>query len=95
MSKFYVKDGNLSKSFDSIPEVITFLEKVVEYKTGLKRPDWMQRMFELGHGVDDNTGRNFVDSLQEYVEVGVLRNNKPVRCNIFEAVVFKKPEHGN
>lgn len=95
MSNFYVKDGHLIRHFRTISEVISFLEKVVVHKTGKSRPEWMQYMFELGHGTDDSTGRNFVDSLQEHLEIGVVRDKKPIRCNIFEATVFNKPEYGD
>lgn len=96
MNKFYVKDGRQLYGFNSIQEVILFLEKAVISKTGMNRKTWMENMADLGYGTDESTGKRFVDSLQErHFEIGVLRNNKPVRCNIFEALAFKKPEYGD
>lgn len=95
MNMFYVKDGKLIKYLDSVPEVVSFLEKVVVEKTGYSRPTWMQHIIELGHGADDPSGRTFVDSLQQFVEIGVVRNGRLTRCSIHEATIFQKPEYGN
>jgi hypothetical protein len=96
MNKFYVRDGSLIQTFDSVKEVVSFLEKVVVHKLGMTRKQWMENVTDLGLGPDEPTGQRFVESLQErHVETGVVRNQKPVRCNIFEATSFKKPEYGN
>lgn len=96
MSKFYVKDGNLLQRFDSVNEVVSFLEKVVIHKVGMTRKQWMENVTDLGLGPDEPTGQKFVESLQErHIETGVIRNQKLIRCNIFEATVFKKPEYGD
>lgn len=96
MNKFYVKDGSSAYGFETLNEVVAFLEKAVVHKTGMSRKQWMENVTDLGYGPDEPTGNNFVNSLQErHFEIGVLRNNKPVRCNVFEAMAFKKPEYGN
>lgn len=95
MNKFYVRDGKDIKYFDEVSEVVSFLEKVVFLKCGMNRADWMQHIMDLGHGYDDNSGRNFTESLAEQVEIGVFGGNRHVRCSIFEATVFKSPEYGN
>jgi hypothetical protein len=54
----------------------------------------MQHIIDLGHGLDDRPGKNFVESMQELVEIGVVRGKKHVRCSIFEATVFDDPAYG-
>ena len=96
MNKFYVRDGELIQSLNSINEVVAFLEKAVVFKTGMNRKQWMENLADLGYGPDESTGQRFVESLQErHFEIGAFRNEKTVRCNIFEATSFKKPEYGN
>lgn len=93
MNKFYVRDGSLVKYFTVMSDVIRFLELVVNEKLKMNRRDWTQHMVDLGHGNDD---RSFVDSMQPHVEIGCVQSNgKHVRCNIFEAVIFRKPEYGD
>lgn len=96
MNKFYVKDGGNVYGFGTVNEVVSFLEKLLFHKTKMTRKQWMENVTDLGHGPDEPTGKRFVDSLQEnQFEIGVLRNQKTVRCNIFEATAFQKPEYGN
>jgi hypothetical protein len=96
MNKFYVRDGELIQTFDSKKEVVVFLEKAVVFKIGMGRKQWMEHMADLGYGPDEPTGQRFIESLQErHFEIGVVRNQKSVRCNIFEATSFNKPEYGN
>ncbi len=95
MNNFYVRDGNQVKYLNTIPEVVAFLELVVKEKIKMNRAQWMQHNMDLGHGPDDKDGKNFVESMGELVEIGVVRGKRLVRCNIFEATVFNKPEYGD
>lgn len=95
MNTFYVKDGRQIKYLNSVPEVVSFLELVVKEKTKMNRAEWMQHNIDLGHGPDDRDGKNFVESMQELVEVGVSRGKKLIRCSIYEATAFTKPEYGD
>ena len=96
MNKFYVKDGKLIKYFTEVSEVVSFLEKVVQVKLGMNRTMWMQHIIDLGHGYDDAAGKTFTESLAGEVEIGVVqREGNHVRCSIFEATSFTKPEFGD
>lgn len=96
MNKFYVKDGKNVYGFGTINEVVSFLEKLLVHKTKMTRKQWMENLADLGYGPDEPTGNRFVTSLQErHFEIGVFRNQKTVRCNIYEATAFKNPEYGN
>ncbi len=96
MNKFYVKDGKNVYGFGTINEVVSFLEKLLVHKTKMTRKQWMENLADLGYGPDEPTGNRFVTSLQErHFEIGVFRNQKTVRCNIYEATSFQNPEYGN
>lgn len=95
MNNFYVKDGRQVKYLNTISEVVAFLELVVQEKQKMNRAQWMQHNVDLGHGPDDRDGKNFVDSMQELVEVGVVRGSKQIRCSIFEATSFTDPAYGD
>lgn len=95
MAKFYVKDGILVKLFDSISEVVSFLENVIIFKKKMNRKQWMQELTDLGHGYDDPNGENFTLSMREFVDVGVVKSDSTfVKCNIHD-VSKHKPEHGD
>jgi hypothetical protein len=95
MNNFYVKDGKQVKYLNTVPEVVAFLELVIKEKTKMTRSQWMQHNMDLGHGPDDENGKNFVDSMQELVEIGVVRGKKCIRCSIFEATMFTDPAYGD
>lgn len=95
MNTFYVKDGRQIKYLSSVPEVVVFLELVVKEKTKMNRSEWMQHIVDLGHGSDEKSGKNFVESMQELVEIGVVRGKKLIRCSIYEATAFTDPEYGD
>lgn len=96
MNKFYVRDRKQIKYFDSVPEVVAFLELVVKEKQKMNRAEWMQHCIDLGGNPDDRFGKNFVESMAELVEIGtVQKTGQHVRCNIFEATVYSDPAYGN
>jgi len=92
-TKFYVNDGEL-KYFNSVPEVVTYLEVLVSRKFGQTRKQWMDNLIDLGHQPDDRNGKTFTESVAERVEIGLIKNNKRIRCNIHEAISFLNPEYG-
>jgi len=96
MDQFYVRDCGKTKYFNSIPEVVSFLEKVVELKMKMTRSKWMEHVIDLGYGADDRNGRVFTESMSEQVEVGTVQNDgKHVRCNIFESTAYKDAAYGD
>lgn len=96
MNKFYVRDGNNIKYFGQVNEVVKFLEQVVKLKLKMSRAEWMQHNMELGSGPDDSTGVVFTETMASQVEIGVVqKENRHVRCNIFEATQFKTEGYGD
>lgn len=102
---YYVIDSTLKNDknqsavfvFKTVQEVIKQLESAVKRKFGKTRKEYMFDMESLGIGYDDGEGRNFVESLSQYFDVGVLRGDKPIRTNIFDAARFLKEKdvHGD
>ena len=76
--------------FNSLQELVTTLERVVQYKFKLTRNQYMQNLIDLGYGMDDAIGRTFTESMSECVEIGVIKNNSCVRCNIHEVAHHAK-----
>jgi hypothetical protein len=85
--KFYIRDttlGNTPVYYSTLGEVIKHLEGTIQRKFRKSRRDYMQNLTELGHGYDDSTGKNFVDSLYQHFDIGVVKQLRHVRCNIHE-----------
>lgn len=92
-NKYYITDkllGNKPVTFDSVNEVVSVLEQIVQRKMKLTRKQYMQNLIDLGYGADDPAGRTFTESMAEHVEIGVIKNNRYVRCNIHEASHYSK-----
>ena len=91
--KYYIIDKQVSHQpaiFNSLQELVSTLERVVQYKFKMNRKQYMQNLIDLGYGVDDSLGRTFTESMSEYVEIGVIKNNSCVRCNIHEVAHHAK-----
>jgi len=91
--KYYIIDKQVSNRpaiFNSLNELINTLERVVQYKFKLTRKQYMQNLIDLGHGIDDPLGRTFTESMSEYVEIGIIKNNACLRCNVHEVAYYSK-----
>ena len=98
--KFYIIDRQVSTKpaiFNNVNEVVNTLEKVVQYKFKLNRKQYMQNLIDLGYGYDDKEGSNFVSSLAEHFDMGVIRQGQYLRTNIHESINHNKyrKEYGN
>ena len=72
--KYYILDRQVSNKpaiFNSVPEVVNTLERVVQYKFNMTRKQYMQNLIDLGYGADDSLGRTFTESMAEQLEIGV------------------------
>jgi hypothetical protein len=105
MSKYYIVDSTLKQSgknpviiFESIPGVIKYLENMCSRHFGQSRKQYMEHVESVGHSADEETGRSFYDQMEQYFNIGVIRNGKePIKTNIFQADAFLrgKDAHGN
>jgi len=98
--KFYIIDTTISNtpiSFDNLSEIINHLEGTVRRKFSLTRSQYMQNLIDLGYGYDDKEGANFVSSLSEHFDIGVIRAGQYLRTNIHESINHNKyrKEYGN
>jgi len=62
---------------------------------GKTRDEFMYEMTEIGHGYDDPDGVNFTRLLSEYVNIGIIQDGKPNKCDVHAVEKFSKPEYGN
>jgi hypothetical protein len=91
--KYYILDTQRCREpvvFNSVLDVVSALEIVVKYKFNLSRKQYMQNLIDLGYGADDSIGRTFTESMADYIEIGVVKNGRCVRCNIHEAAHHAK-----
>lgn len=98
--QFYIKDTTISNNpilFNDLSDVIKHLEGTVRRKFSLTRSQYMQNLIDLGYGYDDKEGSNFVSSLAEHFDMGVIRQGQYLRTNIHESVNHNKyrKEYGN
>ena len=89
--KYYIKDSTLKNSpvklFESTEYAITYLKSMVQRKTGMNYEQYLTHLADLGHfGYDD---RELYESMRDSVDMGVLRGEKLLRCNISEATISK------
>jgi hypothetical protein len=89
--KYYIKDSTLTDSpvrlFESTEYAIAYLKGMVQRKTGMDYEQYLTHLADLGHfGYDD---RELYESMRDTFEMGVLRGNKFLRCNIYEATISK------
>lgn len=96
--KIYIKDTTVSPvkeaTFDNYGAVVRYLEEVSKRAYGQTRKDRMVLLESIGHGYDDPNAVNFVRSLAEHFDMGVIREGRRMRCDI-TALLFNKEEYGN
>ncbi len=89
--KYYIKDSTLKDSpvklFESTEYAVSYLKSMVQRKTGMNYEQYLTHLADLGHfGYDE---RELYESMRDSVDMGVLRGDKLLRCNIFEATINK------
>jgi hypothetical protein len=87
--KYYIKDSTLEgspiKLFESTDHAVTYLKTVVYRKTGMNYEQYLTHLADLGHfGYNE---RELYESMRDHIDMGVMRNNKFIRCSIYEASV--------
>lgn len=80
---------------ESYPEILTHLDGMSKRHFGQTRKQRMIVLEELGHGSDDNQGVNFVRSMAETFNMGVVRDAGLMRCDIVNVALYQKPEFGD
>lgn len=91
--KYFIIDSTIKKDpiyYNNIKDVITHLEGSVKRKFKVNRKDYMQNLTDLGHGYDESTGKLFVDSLYKHFGIGIVKDNRHVKCNIHDVDKYSK-----
>lgn len=90
--KYYVADSTLRKNnqtpvyiYNNIPELIHHLEGTCLRNFKQSRAKLMESAADTGLMEDDRQGRAFYELMTEYFNIGYVKNNTPVKKNIFEA----------
>lgn len=100
---FYIYDTTERDSRGAIPvklfstkqSVVGHLEKIAPKILKKTRQQLMSDAADLGFGDDDREGKNFYTFMSEYVNIGVIRRDRPIRCNIFTELEYKGKEYGD
>lgn len=98
MSKYYIVDTTINRGgknpvvlFNTTQSLVGYLETMCPRKFNMTRSQYMSEAESLGFGNDEATGKEFFDQMQQYFNMGVIRNDsQPIRCNVFEADRFLK-----
>lgn len=98
--KYYIADITIRNEpfiYDTIDEVVKHLEGTVQRKFRLTKKQYLDNLFSLGYGLDNDEGALFVSSMAEHFNIGVKESNRYIRTNIHEANRNKKymAEYGN
>lgn len=99
----YVKDTTVQppqeKQFATFIETVRYLEGMTKRAYRQDRKTRMIMLEEIGHGYDDTDSVNFVRSMAEAFEMGVIRNDagklRRMRCDITSINKFQSTEYGN
>lgn len=95
--KYYIQDstsGNKYVHFQTLSELVTYLEGVVQRAYKLSRKQYMQNLIDLGYGYDDPLGATFTRSLKGEFNIGVVKNGNYVKTDVHESDAFSKSEFG-
>lgn len=96
---YYVVDTTLKTplvaKFSTYPELVIYLEGISQRAYGQSRKERMILLEEVGHGEDDRQGVNFVRSMAENFNMGVVREGQLVRCDVIAVALYQKEEYGN
>lgn len=90
-----VSKANQIKQFDSYKEFVNYLEQISIRRFNQTRRQRMIMLEELGHTSDDNTAVTFVRSFNEVLNMGIIRDDKLVQCDVPSVVFYQKEEFGD
>lgn len=101
--QYYVIDTTLNpsqeKRFGSFNEIVRYLEGMSQRAYRQTRKERMIMLEEIGHGYDDTGSVNFVRSMAEKFNMGILRDglnqNQKMRCDITSVELYQKEEFGS
>jgi hypothetical protein len=90
---YYIVDttvGNKPLFFNTLYDVLVHLEGSCKRIHGISRAEYMQNLADLGHSADESSGRNFLIAMSEIFNIGVVKEDRLVRCDVFNATHYSK-----
>jgi len=97
--EYYVVDSTVrpakSVKFKTYPEIVKHLEGMSVRAFGQTRKERMLLLEEVGHGEDDRQAVNFVRTMSEKFNIGIVREDQLMRCDIAAVSLYQKEEYGN
>jgi hypothetical protein len=97
--QYYVVDTTSSPDqvlkFNTYPEIVNHLEIMSKRRYRKSRKERMIDLEEVGHGPDDRQAVNFVRSMAEVFNLGIVRDEGLMRCDITAVEYFQKEEYGS
>lgn len=99
----YIRDTTVSPRVEqhcnSFQEAVTYLEGMSKRAYKQTRAQRMNMLTEIGHGYDDRDSINFVRSMADAFEMGIIRNNAGamtrLKCDITSISQYQKAEYGD
>ena len=94
---YYIQDSTAGKYviFGTVPELVTYLEGMVQRAHNLTRKQYMQNLIDLGYGYDDPQGVTFTRQMGDQFNIGIVRNGNYLRTDIHSQNAFTKEEFGS
>ena len=101
--QYYVVDTTVNPAreqrFNSYSEIVRHLEGMCQRAFGEPRKARMVLLESLGHGYDDPDAVNFVRSMAQQFNMGVIRDGvtagEQMRCDITSVKLFQSEEYGS
>ncbi len=95
--QIYIQDPTQNNKFiyvNKVNEAVIFLDGMCHRGLNKSRKQLMLEWADLGYGEDDRDGISFLRAMREHVNMGLVKNNRHVNCDI-TMTNFDKPEYGN
>ena len=96
---YYIVDTTLKPAqnmrFGTYPEAVAYMGTMTKRAYGQDRKERMLVLEEIGHGPDDRDAVNFVRSMSDTFDIGVIRDGRKMRCDITTIALFQKKEFGD
>lgn len=97
--KYYVVDTTVRPAqtvkTNTYGELVKQLEEMSKRKFNQTRKQRMIILEEVGHGEDDRQGVNFVRSMAESFNIGIVRQEGLMRCDVTSNALYQKEEYGD
>ena len=95
--KLYIYDVTIKDYmlFDTLPSLVNHAEKILIKKFNKTKTQYLNEQVELGASIyNDPNDYYFLRSLSEYMNMGVFKNGKFVKCDLTE-LAFEDPNFGD